>query len=197
MKSQERGTREQLEQQQREREGVQRERDSITAVLDAAQNKGRKLEEVSKNIPSPINCWTVLNFNNTQVGDRQKRRKMAQLKSYTKCALQPMESYGLIPQTVHAVTEQGQEVSFKLSEDKSLSPSASAVTESSEENTRSVLFLLDRFGVSDEFYHELSQVHTFPTQDILLSLFIKEAGIIIMVDTPSLTNIHIYHIHRL
>ena len=88
-------------------------------------------------------------------------RKIPHLKSYTRLALEPLQSHGLTPQTVTAVTDQGCSVSLELSEGPSQTtvPATSSTAEP-EENTRSVLFLLDRFGVSDEFYHELTQVHT-------------------------------------
>ena len=92
------------------------------------------------------------------MGPRQKRRKTTQLKSYAKLALEPLETYGLIPQTLTAITDQGCSVSLELSEGPSPSPPTAAAVEP-EENTRNVLFLLDRFGVSDEFYHELAQVY--------------------------------------
>jgi hypothetical protein len=39
---------------------------------------------------------------------------MAELKTYTKLALEPFESYGLTPLTVTAVTDQGCSVSLEL-----------------------------------------------------------------------------------
>ena len=82
---------------------------------------------------------------------------MAELKTYTKLALEPFESSGLTPLTVTAVTDQGCSVSLELC--VSPAPSSSAAAEP-EGSTRNVLYLLDRFGVSDEFYHELAQVYT-------------------------------------
>ena len=54
VEDQERETRQQLEEQKRETEQERRERESVTEVLDAAQNKGRKLEDVSRR----KNLWT-------------------------------------------------------------------------------------------------------------------------------------------
>jgi hypothetical protein len=48
VEDQERETRQQLEEQKRETEQERRERESVTEVLDAAQNKGRKLEDVRR-----------------------------------------------------------------------------------------------------------------------------------------------------
>ena len=49
MEDQERETKEQLERQKREREEERKERETLTAALDAAKNKGKKLEEVGEN----------------------------------------------------------------------------------------------------------------------------------------------------
>jgi hypothetical protein len=140
--------REQLEVEKMQREEKRRQSVPLTEALDAATNKGRKLEEV---------------------GERQRRRKIAQLKSYATVALQPMESYGLTPQKVTAVTQQGAAVTLELGEgpiqqgdavtmELGEGPSSSSGPAEPEGNPSNILFLLDRFGVSDEFYHELAQV---------------------------------------
>jgi hypothetical protein len=64
---------------------------------------------------------------------------MAELKTYTKLALEPFESYGLTPLTVTAVTDQGCSVSLELC--VSPAPSSSAAAEP-EGSTRNVLYLL-------------------------------------------------------
>ena len=88
----------------------------------------------------------------------QKRRKLAQMKNHACQTLKPcMESYGLTPQTVTAVTDKGTPVTLELCDVPSSSSSSSSVPEP-EEKIDNVLFLLDQFGVSDAFYHELAQV---------------------------------------
>ena len=81
---------------------------------------------------------------------------MCQLKRYTTLALQPLQSYGLTPHTVTAVNDKGQHVSLELCPESSTA--AAPLSTSAEEKTKTALFLLDRFAVSDEFYHELAQV---------------------------------------
>lgn len=82
---------------------------------------------------------------------------MSQLKSYTKLALKPLETYGLTPHSVMAVTDKGCSVSLELCPGPSSAPTPPP-SATAEGNTRTALFLLDRFAVSDEFYHELAQV---------------------------------------
>jgi hypothetical protein len=80
------------------------------------------------------------------------------LKSYTKLALKPLESYGLTLHSVTAVTDKGCSVSLDMSPGTSSAPTPPSDT--AQGNTRTALFLLDRFAVSDEFYHEFAQVPT-------------------------------------
>ena len=81
------------------------------------------------------------------------------MKSYTTLALKPLESYGLTLHSVTAVTDKGCSLSPDLSPGTSSAPTPSPSV-AAQGNTRTALFLLDRFAVSDEFYHELAQVHT-------------------------------------
>lgn len=61
-----------------------------------------------------------------------------------------------MPTTVTAVTEKGTPITLNLSD----SPGPSPPTEAAGDTARiaETLFILDRFGVSDECYHELAQV---------------------------------------
>ena len=97
-------------------------------------------------------------YNNECVGGRTTEeawRKLAQMKNHACQTLKPcMESYGLTPQTMTAVTDKGTPVTLELCD----VPSSSSSSSSSSEPEENVLFLLDQFGVSDAFYHELAQV---------------------------------------
>ena len=93
----------------------------------------------------------------SQVGSRQKRRKISQIQEFVHATVEPcISSYGMVPTTINAVTDSGDSVTIPLS-DTTPSTSASRQPTDTAANT---LFLLDRFGVSDEFYHELAQVYT-------------------------------------
>ena len=96
-----------------------------------------------------------------KLGERQKRRKMAQLQAFTDNTLQPcMATYGLTPTSVMAVTDAGTPVTLALASGPSSSPRPAAAS-SQVDNSEYVLYLLDRYGVSDEFYHELAQVRLY------------------------------------
>ena len=82
---------------------------------------------------------------------------MAQLQAFTDNTLQPcMATYGLTPTSVMAVTDAGTPVTLALASGPSASSSPAA--SSQVDNSERVLYLLDRYGVSDEFYHELAKV---------------------------------------
>ena len=67
-------------------------------------------------------------------------------------------SHGLTPVTLTAKTSDGKLLSIPFSE------SSATITELTQpaptDSRATALFLLDRFAVSDEFYHELAQVST-------------------------------------
>ena len=94
-----------------------------------------------------------------QVGERQRRRKIRALKQYAVNSLQPcMESYGLTATAVTAVSDAGTPITLSLADVPEQSGDSTANTAEADIRART-LYLLDRFGVSDEFYHELAQVH--------------------------------------
>lgn len=65
-----------------------------------------------------------------------------------------MESYGLTATAVTAVSDAGTPITLSLAD---VPADSTANTVEADIRART-LYLLDRFGVSDEFYHELAQV---------------------------------------
>ena len=90
------------------------------------------------------------------------RRKVSQIKSYVSATLKPsLTSYGLTPTALTAVSDSGAPLIIPLSDGPAPSSSTDnpSTALSAEVATARTLYLLDRFGVSDQFYHELAQVH--------------------------------------
>ena len=88
---------------------------------------------------------------------RQRRRKLASLRASCKNALQFAESFGinLLSISFESVTEE------PITFDYSSHPEQVPTLPTSSHGTctpSEVLYLLDRFGVSDEFYHERSMI---------------------------------------
>ncbi len=110
-------------------------------------------------------CWPEYNTSKKvdEVSPRQKRRKLNQFKSFAEKALWFAESFGLTPQSLTLSTQSDERYTLQLSTGTGDSRSSlcrkdteSAVTTASIHET---LYLLEKFGVSDEFYHELSMHH--------------------------------------
>ena len=97
--------------------------------LHALENSGKPVDEVSA---------------------RHKKRKLAVVRNNAVEALSFAESYGLILDTLTLRTSSGESVSLPLSDD------TAAQAELEETEVCQVLYLLDRFGVSDAFYQKLS-----------------------------------------
>lgn len=95
-----------------------------------------------------------------EVGRRQARRKILTFTTYTKKALWFAESFGLIPETLHlrkAVS--GSPVKVPVNEPlPAASHSANPSKTADYEKILQVLYIVDRFCVSDEAYHELSSI---------------------------------------
>ena len=103
----------------------------------------------------PINRGLPL----SQVSQRQQRRKVSTLKSATEKALWFVESFGVCVESVtfrETLSESPLVISYGESTCTSASSSSTAPTVPSDEALYQTLYLLERFGVSDEFYHELS-----------------------------------------
>ena len=95
-----------------------------------------------------------------EVQERQKRRKVATLKESCQQALSFVESYNAEVTTISIKTKTTKEtLTFQLGDSSSSSPhtpSPSPSCSSFSDETEQILYLLDRYGVSDQFYHELA-----------------------------------------
>ena len=104
-------------------------------------------EGSSQNIGLPIN----------QVGERQRKRKLSQLKTSTEKALWFVSSFGLDVQSVTMSDSSGSSVVLNYTDTSQPTPSPTPAP--SDHAIAQTLFLLERFGVSDEFYHELAMLN--------------------------------------
>ena len=104
----------------------------------------------------------VMNHGKTveESSEQHRRQKLSHFRSVTEAALWFAESFGLIPDqlTTHAANS-GEQISIHFGEGTSQASQQSITTRLPDEFcAMQTLYLLDRFGVSDEFYHELTQV---------------------------------------
>lgn len=96
------------------------------------------------------------------VGSKQKKRKLAQFQRAADAALWFGESFGLVPTQLTLRSHTCDKTITVPLRDTTESPATVLDTQPMREvdefSAMQTLYLLDRFGVSDEFYHELTQV---------------------------------------
>ena len=99
-----------------------------------------------------------------EVSKRQQRRKLSHFRDTAEATLWFAETFGLIPDqlTTHTA-HSGEQIVVDFTTNHSPSRNSSPDTASTAHHpdefcAMQTLYLLDRFGVSDEFYHELTQV---------------------------------------
>ena len=95
----------------------------------------------------------------SEVAERQKHRQLAAIKDSTEVALQFVESYQLEVKSVFLQSRSTkEEIVLNFFSPTQSSQSSSSSDETQFSTTGQVLFLLDKYGVSDDFYHEMSMI---------------------------------------
>ena len=98
------------------------------------------------------------------------------------------ESFGLIPQYLSLNTDTDEEIVLPLSDAaKSITPPTATKPEISDDTMRQTLYLLERFGVSDQFYHELSITYPCLARSYKIKQLRKDVGSevdIVCLDQP-------------
>jgi len=103
------------------------------------------------------------------VSSRQKRRQLHKLRDFTAKALLFYDSFGLTPENVTCSLSSGESLAIAVGDSASPSGISPSITAEQRDGAKQVLYLLDRFGVSDEFYHELAQVSSWYVRTYLQS----------------------------
>ena len=136
--------------------------ETIASYEDQLETLQEDLDTAKESLShSPeINHGKLIN----EVSPRQARRKFAQLKTTAEKALWFAETFGLLPTSLNLKKmSTGSPVKISLrkdvpSEGHSSSGQATLQSPSEREKVLQVLYLLDKFAVSDEFYHELTML---------------------------------------
>ena len=150
---------ESLEMQVTDIEEVMRSKEQEVAVLQQAmeqlmQEREAENREVMANSGKHID----------EVSDRHKRRKLAKFKESATKALWFAETFGLEVESITTRTSNDGQLVIPIGSQQGNHPSvvpalSKAPTDRNcHSNVMQTLYLLERFGVSDEFYHELTQV---------------------------------------
>lgn len=93
-----------------------------------------------------------------KLGPKQQARKLCHLKNKAQCALWFCRSFGLELLEIKLQDEEGVPYNLVYSTPTSSSCGYSKLTEDEKNKVEQVLFLLDKFCVGDEVYHELSMI---------------------------------------
>ena len=90
------------------------------------------------------------------VGERQQRRKITELKTKVEKALWFAKTFGLDLQSAIFKDEHGENHTLTYSEN--VRRSYKDLTEAYQQKVKNILFILDKFCIGDEAYHELFMV---------------------------------------
>eukprot|EP00731_Ephydatia_muelleri_P031016 Em0022g530a len=114
-------------------EGLQEEvqdlKDALSEAQDSQNNPGGKIDAVS---------------------NRHARRKIQEVSEHANKALEFLSTYGLVAESLKVHTTSGKTFYIPFSDD--------AASENEDTVDLRVLYILDRYGVSDAFYHELAML---------------------------------------
>ena len=124
---------------------------------EAISNMSRQLNQVLLERDDVVNAGKAYD----DVGPKQKKRKLAQFQRAADAALWFGESFGLVPTQLmlrSSTCDEAITISLSDSTSQPTVPDTHPTREVDEFCAMQTLYLLDRFGVSDEFYHELTQV---------------------------------------
>ena len=114
-------------------EGLQEEvqdlKDALSEAQDSQNNPGGKIDAVS---------------------NRHARRKIQEVSEHANKALEFLSTYGLVAESLKVHTTSGKTFHIPFSDD--------AASENEDTVDLRVLYILDRYGVSDAFYHELAML---------------------------------------
>lgn len=90
------------------------------------------------------------------VGDKQQLRKRQELRQHVSTALWFAESYGIKVTCLTCESEEGKEFKLKL---ETSGRRYAHLADKEKQNIRDLIYILDRFGISDKTYHELHKLN--------------------------------------
>ena len=139
-------------------------------VLEKDNEITMLLEDMAMEVANYEECLeeaTSSNYENKgkqvhELSPRQLRRKLAACKTFIQQTIWFCETFGLIPECIELKKKAtGSPVKMALSSSTTPSPNTQASVENHNKVSQ-VLYILDRFAVSDEAYHELSSASDLP-----------------------------------
>ncbi len=136
-----------------------------TEASEAIIEEQSKLDRYIKNLEKKfVNSGTKYL---SELKETQYKKKIKELKTRAQKALWFTESYGLNIESLYGTTVDGKPVNLNLLDSKK---SYDALSEEDKDKVKSVVYTMDKFGISDEAYHEL----TLTFQGMTRSYIIKQ-----------------------
>ena len=89
---------------------------------------------------------------------KSKSRLKLDLKKKINDALWFAETYGLFPRNVICETSKGKQIEVQVSDIKTKGTLYSALTDIEKDKLRQIVYICDKFFVSDSAYHEFSSI---------------------------------------
>ena len=129
--------------------------EELALSQNAIESMTSQLNKMMAERDEMVNCGKKF----ADVGKKQKKRKLVHFQSAAEGALWFAESFGLVPECVNVrVSGSEDTLTIPLVSEQASTPKEPEGRRADEAVAVQTLYLLDRFGVSDEFYHELTQV---------------------------------------
>ena len=127
--------------------------DEANAKIDSLMTENRKLHCYIEKLGHDIdfeNSGRIIN----EVGERQQRRKLKELKTNVERALWFSQTFGL---ALNSVSFSGQDgANHTLTYEDNKNKSFNDLSEEEQDKLKTVLFVLDKFCIGDAAYHELT-----------------------------------------
>lgn len=145
--------------------------DLLKEIAEATERKDAQIDNLNRELSlyiqkiSDLSDATLPNYGKTidKLSERQRARRIKELKGRADVALWFLESHGLTLTGLKVKeTDSGKTCTFEYAEEN--------ITQQDDENLEQLLFLLDKFCVSDELYHELTILY----KDLPRSYLIKQ-----------------------
>ena len=142
---------------------------SLETKVDEIQNESLKKDETVENLQAELvmkndllkSPLKAVNQGKTyeEVKDRQKARKLRTIKTAAEQALWFVRTFGLTVEKVVLKDPQDHNVDINYADVPSISTGICAEQTTEPESVSETLYLLEKFGVSDECYDELTMLH--------------------------------------
>ena len=147
---------------------VEKKEREITALFEGMgkeiEAQSKELREREKELATlkESSAYTNRGRPIAELGLRQTRRKLAEVATLTTRALWFADTFGLVPESLKMrKAGSGERVTMQLDSYQATAPpveEASLPSGTDKQRIVQVLYLLDRFALSDEAYHELSSI---------------------------------------